>query len=70
MDVPIVTAGRQLGLSREMGAGARWQESTHLLNGGGPQADKGKQNNSRLSGNYSFWVIKVRITDEEPQRVY
>ena len=39
-------------MSREMGAGATWQESTHLVNSGGPQADKGKQDTSRLTGNY------------------
>ena len=43
MDVPIVTAGRQLGLSREMGAGARWQEIMHLVDTGGPQTERGKQ---------------------------
>ena len=56
-------------MRREVGAGARWQESTHLVNSGGPQADKGKQDTSRLRGNYTFWVIKVEITDKEPQRV-
>ena len=34
--VPIVTTGRQLGISREMGAGARWQEIMHLVVSGGP----------------------------------
>ena len=28
----IVTAGRQVSMSRERGAGARWQENKHLVN--------------------------------------
>ena len=42
-DVHIVTAGRQLGLSRERGAGARWQEIMHLVDKGLPQTERGKQ---------------------------
>ena len=38
-----VATGRQLGMSREMGEGARWQEITQLVNSRGPGADKEKQ---------------------------
>ena len=42
-DVHIVTAGGQLGLSRERGAGARWQEIIHLVDSRGPWTERGKQ---------------------------
>ena len=57
-------------MSREMGGGARWQEITHLVNSGGPQADKRKQETSRLTGNYLFWVIKSNRECIKKQRHY
>ena len=35
--------GKPQGMNRDMGTGSRWQEITHLLNSGGPQADKEMQ---------------------------
>ena len=48
-----------------MGAGARWQETTWLVNSRGPWADKGKQEPSEPIGNHTFWVIRVQVADKE-----
>ena len=42
LDTANVIAARYLGVSRERGAPARWQETMHLVNSGGPWAEKGR----------------------------
>lgn len=40
---PTVIGDRELGRSRERGAGVRWQETIHLVNSRDPWTDEEKQ---------------------------
>ena len=52
-------------MSREMGVGARWPETTYPIKKQGSVGRQRKAGTFRLTGNHTFWVIRTQAADKE-----
>lgn len=52
-------------MSREMGSGARWEETTHLVILADVCGQTRKAGAFKLIGNHTFWVIMIQVADKE-----